>query len=154
MPYLDTATPPRPAEAGFEATGRALAFGPVMFYGANLPAYDYSRTPTRIRRDSLDHWIIAICRRGLQRQRSGDVEIAMRPGQPYVFSMASQFEAKREGDEIDWLSIFIARDAVPELEGALTASLYRPVEGAMGGLLAGGAAALALHPGSGHDGAR
>lgn len=142
VPYLDTAKPRRTPEDGFEATGRALAFGSFMFYGASLPAYDYSRSAARIRRDSLDHWIVAICRNGTQRQRSGDVEITMRPGTPYVFTMANQFEAKREGERIEWLSLFVARDAVPELEGALTASLYRPVEGALGGLLAGTIASI------------
>ena len=96
--------------------GLALPFGSFMFYGASLPAYDYSRTPKRIRQDSLDHWIVAICRRGAQRQRSGDEVTDLQAGVPYVFSMARPFEAVREGPQIDWQSIFIARDAVPELD--------------------------------------
>lgn len=116
VPYLDTGVPHLPREHGFKTKGLALPFGSFMFYGASLPAYDYSRTPKRIRQASLDHWIVAICRRGAQRQRSGDEVTDLQAGVPYVFSMARPFEAVREGPQIDWQSIFIARDAVPELD--------------------------------------
>ena len=59
VPYLDTGRPQSPPDHGFEARGTALPFGAFMYYHAVLPPYDYSRSQTRIRRDSLDHWIIA-----------------------------------------------------------------------------------------------
>lgn len=136
VPYLDTGRPQLPPSAGFKATGMALPFGSFMYYHAVLPPYDYSRTQARIRRDSLDHWIIAVCRRGAQRQRSGDDAISFRPGVPYVLTMARTFEAEREGVEMEWQSLFIARDAVPELEPVLSATLNAPLEGPNGRLLA------------------
>lgn len=137
VPYLDTGVPHLPREHGFKAKGLVLPFGSFMFYGATLPPYDYSRTAKRIRQDSLDHWIVAICRRGAQRQRSGDDVTELQAGVPYVFSMARPFEAVREGPEIEWQSIFIARDAMPELEAAFSASLGRPLHTPTGRLLAG-----------------
>jgi AraC-like DNA-binding protein len=136
VPYLDTGRPRAVDAAGFEARGTALPFGSFMHYHATLPPYDYSRSQARIRRDSLDHWIIAVCRRGTQRQRSGDAEITFRPGVPYVLTMAHAFEAVREGAEIEWDSLFVARDAVPELEPMLSAALYAPLDGPTGRLLA------------------
>lgn len=136
VPYLDGVKVHERAAPGFPATGTAFGFGPFMFYGATLPAYDYGRTVARIRRDSLDHWIIAICRRGLHRQSSGGVDVEFRPGIPYVLSMARPFEAVRQGEQIEWLSLFVARDAVPDLEPALSAALYRPIETPFGRMLA------------------
>lgn len=137
VPYLDIGATWRSAEGGFPATGTALPFGSLMFYGARLPAYGHSRSAARIRRDSLDHWIIAVCRRGTHRQRSGERIVEMRPGVPYVLSMAAAFEAEREGAEIEWQSIFVARDVVPELEAAFTSSLWMPLDTPLGHLLAG-----------------
>jgi AraC-like DNA-binding protein len=136
VPYIDI-KPPEGAKSGFDATGSALRVGPFLLYAASVPAYDHGRTALRIRRDSLDHWLIAICRRGRQRQRSGDDVIALRPGVPYVLSMACAFEAQRAGAGIDWLALHVPRDAVPDLEPALAAALCKPLEGATAGLLAG-----------------
>ncbi len=136
VPYLRVDAPAPGAAAGFHATATALRFGPFLLYAANLPAYDHARSAAQIRRDSLDHWMIAICRRGVQRQRSGDASLTLRPGIPYVFSMARAFEAERAGDEIDWITLHVARDAVPELEAAFAAALYAPLGGAAGSLLA------------------
>ncbi|BDG71938.1 hypothetical protein Rmf_18670 [Roseomonas fluvialis] len=107
-----------------------------MYYHAVLPPYDYSRSQARIRRDSLDHWIIGICRRGTQRQRSGNAEVTFDLGVPYVLTMARPFEAQREGAEIEWASLFVARDSMPELEPLFSATLYRPLAGPAGRLLA------------------
>jgi AraC-like DNA-binding protein len=137
VPYLDMDRPSAPVEAGFEARATALPFGTSMYYHALVPPYDYSRTQARIRRDSLDHWIVAVCLRGAQRQRSGEFDITFQPGVPYVLTMARPFEARREGDEMEWASLFVARDAVPELEPLLSAALYQPLDGPAGRLLAG-----------------
>lgn len=136
VPYIDIVRPDSRPGDGFAASGKALGFGSFMLYAASLPAYAHSRSAQRIRRDSLDHWMIAICRRGLQRQRSGDDVITFRPGVPYVLSMARAFEAEREGADFGWLALYVARDAVGHLEPALGAMLYRPIEGATGRLLA------------------
>jgi AraC-like DNA-binding protein len=136
VPYLDTGRPALPPDQGFEAKGTALRLGSMMYYHAALPPYDHSRSQARIRRDSLDHWIVAICRRGTQRQRSGEFDVTMRTGTPYVLTMARPFEAQREGVQIEWASMFIARDSVPELDALFTAALYRPLDGPAGRLLA------------------
>lgn len=142
VPYLDVGPAAAPTEHGFAATGTALPFGSLMFYGASLPAYRHGRSVARIRRDSLDHWIIAVCRGGVHRQRCGDHVFEMRPGVPHVLSMAAAFEAERAGAAIEWQSVFVARDEVPELEAALSASLWMPLDTPMGRVFSGFLASL------------
>ena len=128
VPYLDTIRPYVPAGAGFEASGAALRAGSFMFYTAHLPPYGYGRSMAGIRRDSLDHWILALCRNGSQVQSDGDRAVDMQPGTPHLFSMARPFEAERSGGpRVDWHSVFIARDAMPELEAALAAAEFGAV---------------------------
>ncbi len=133
VPYLDV-SPPRGGQ-GFEARGTMLRFGPFLLYAARLPAYDYARPASRIRRDNLDHWMIALCRRGTQRQRSGDTVMAFTPGVPVVLGMALPFIAERSGEQVDWVALHVARDALPELEPSLEAALCRPLDSLPGRLL-------------------
>ncbi|CAH0184384.1 helix-turn-helix domain-containing protein [Roseomonas sp. CECT 9278] len=142
VPFLDITPPAAGAAAGFEAGATTLRFGPFLMYASRLPAHGHARSAARIRRDSLDHWIIAMCRRGTHRQRSGETMIECRPGVPYVLSMARAFEAQRSGGEIDWVTLHVARDSVPELEATLASSLHAPLDGAAGVLLAGFMAGL------------
>lgn len=137
VPYLDLGAAPAGAAIGFAARGAMLRFGPFLLYSARLPAYGYARGAARIRRDGLDHWMIAMCRRGTQRQSSGHNALLFRHGVPHVLSMGLPFVAEREGDVIDWVALHVARDAVPELEADLSAALCRPLDSAAGLLLGG-----------------
>lgn len=134
-PCLDALSVPG-VEQVFPATSTSWRFGPFLLDHSRLPACGYRRTPAHIRRDSLDHWLIAICREGRQRQRSGDVITDVTPGQPFVFSMAEPFEAERAGPVMDWLTLYVPRDAVPELEAVLAAAANGPLHGAMACVLA------------------
>jgi AraC-like DNA-binding protein len=134
VPYLDLSPPPQAALA-FEARAGMLRFGPFALYSAGLPPCDYARPAQRVRRDSLDHWMVALVRRGEQRQRSRDTVITFRTGVPYVLSMALPFEAQRSGAEVQWLALHVPRDAVPELESGFVAALSRPLDGVCGHML-------------------
>jgi AraC-like DNA-binding protein len=136
VPFVDIDAPALGAASGFAATATGLRFGPFLLYASRAPACGQSRRPLRIRRDSLDHWLIAICRRGMQRQRSGDTVMEFRQRIPYVLNMARAFESKRIGAEIEWITLRLARDAVPELEAALSAALFAPLDNVSGLLLA------------------
>ncbi|WP_198368820.1 AraC family transcriptional regulator [Roseomonas rosulenta] len=133
VPFLDIEAPQH--TAGFDAEATTLRFGPFLLYAARLPAYDYARSAQRIRRDSLDHWMIGFCRRGTQRQRSGDTVLDFRPGVPHVLSMAQPFEARRAGEQVEWIALHLPRDALPTLEPGFEAMLNQPLAGAPGGLL-------------------
>jgi AraC-like DNA-binding protein len=136
VPFIDIDAPTAGAASGFAATASGLRFGPFLLYASRAPACGQSRRPLRIRRDSLDHWLIAICRRGMQHQRSGDTVLQFRPRIAYVLNMARAFESQRIGAEIEWVTLRLARDAVPELEAALSAALFAPLDSVSGLLLA------------------
>jgi AraC-like DNA-binding protein len=60
----------------------------------------------------------------------------MQPGTPHLFSMTRPFEAERGGGpRVDWHSVFIARDALPELEAAFSAAEFGPVRSPFAPLL-------------------
>lgn len=140
--HLDLSRPRSRQGDAFPASSTSWRFGSLMLSQTRLPPCNYRRSAAHIRRDSLDHWIIAICRRGLQRQRSGEVDIEMQRGLPYVFSMAEPFEAERAGTEMDWLTLYVPRDSAVELERPLAALRNRPLDGALGALLGDHLAAL------------
>ena len=140
--HLDLSRPRSRQGDAFAASATSWRFGPLMLSQTLLPPCNYRRSAAHIRRDSLDHWIIAICRRGVQRQRSGESDIEMQRGMPYVFSMAEPFEAERTGTEMDWLTLYVPRDSAMEFERPLAALRNRPLDGALGALLADHLAAL------------
>jgi|GEM_PF-6416856 len=69
------------------------------------------------------------------RQRSGDTDTEILPGAPYVFSMADPFESERSGPAVDWMGLYLPRDAVPELEAALGAAANGRLHGPMARVL-------------------
>lgn len=134
-PVLE-ALPPPGAEKGFAATTAAWRLGAFVVEHTIRDACGYRRTPAQIRRDSLDHWMVAVCRQGSLRQRSGDTVTEVVPGAPFIFTMADPFEAARDGPGLDWLSLYLPRDAVPELEGALEIAANGRLQGPMAQVLA------------------
>lgn len=146
MPYLEmkprAATPPE----SFEATGTARRFGPLLLYRVRLDGLDQHRSAAQIRRDGLDHWVVAICRSGYHHHhQQGGEGFVMTPGTPYLLSLAQPFQARRDGGTVEWLSLFVPRDATPHLNAALEAAQGRPIDGALGRILADHVMALDEH---------
>lgn len=135
-PCID-ALPRDGVEHGFVARSESWRLEPFLLQHSRLPACDYRRTADQARRDDLDHWLIGICRDGRHRQRSGDQVTDMAPGLPHLFRTAAAFHAEREGEAIDWIGLYLPRDALPELDGALSAAAGRALQGPIGELLAG-----------------
>lgn len=129
------ALPPEDAEDGFDARSVAWRLGPFLLNHSRLPPCDLRRTAAQVRRDALDHWVLAICRQGRQRQRNGDVVTEMASGAPYVFSAANAFEATRCGTSMDWIGLYFPRDALPMFNGTPTGATSRPLRGPMADLL-------------------
>jgi AraC-like DNA-binding protein len=134
-PVLE-ALPGAAAAQGFAAITQAWRLVGFVLEHTRRDACGYRRTPAQIRRDSLDHWLVAVCREGSLRQRSGGTETIMLPGAPFVFSMADPFESEREGPRLDWLCLYLPRDAVPEIEGALSMAANGRLHGPMAQVLA------------------
>lgn len=135
-PHLEMWRPHGVADDPFRATSTAWRFGSLVLSRTRLPPCSYRRSASHIRRDSLDHWIVMVCRGGEQRQRSGDQVTEMRQATPYVFSMSEGFEAERCGAEMDVLALYVPRDSAADIDAPLAALRNRAVDGALGSLLA------------------
>lgn len=159
-PLLGYATTALPTEAQFEAWRRHCApvvemveplaggpgyaarstiwkLGPFALSAVAAPAARYRRTATQIRRDALDHWVISLARRGthVMQVAGSDAASTAPAGLPYVFSLADAFEGERS--DIDWVCLFVPREAFPELALTIDGSRHQALDSGMGQLLAG-----------------
>lgn len=131
VPFLDITLPRDARRRDFPASVSALRLGGVMLCDTHRPPIEHGRRERQIKRDSLDHWIIAMCR-GMHREQS----FIMQENVPYVMSMGQPFRANEDGDRINWLALFIPRDTAPELTLALDAACDRPLTGVAGRIFA------------------
>lgn len=142
-PHIDLSRPYGMPGDAFPAVADYWRFGPLMLSHTRLPTCNHRRNAAQIRRDSVDHWIIIVMRRGLQRQRSDGPDIEIQRGLPYVFSMADTYEAERAPGELEQVVLYVPRDSALECEHHLAALRGRPMHGPLGALLADHLAALA-----------
>lgn len=132
----------RPATAGYRAEHRVWKLGAMALSRVVAEEAAYSRSARHIRRDSLDHWIIGMARTGTQSLRTAAGEIRLPARVPHLFSLHQPFEGRREA--VDWLTLFIARDALGALAPAIDAAAGRPLEGPMAALFGAYLEALAM----------
>lgn len=124
------------ARPGYAARCTIWKLGPFALSAVVAPAARYRRTAAQIRRDALDHWVISLPRLGTHVMRTaGDGAGATAPtGLPYVFSLAEAFEG--EHSDVDWLCLFVPREAFPELALTFDRCRHQVLDSGMGQLLA------------------
>jgi AraC-like DNA-binding protein len=120
--------------AGFPAEGEAWTLGPIALATVRVPAARLWRTAAQVRRSSLDHWLISITRCGERRVSVGDLCVSLPAGLPSISSLDEVFESDRT--DIDWIGLYVPRDAVTEIGPALNASRAIPLDTSMGRILA------------------
>lgn len=125
----DTADP----HAGFAASGSTWRIGGLALSDGESQACHYRRTAAHIRRDSIDHWVISVIRRGNRSFRADGVAVTNGPGGAIITSFDRPYETTR--DDSAWLQLYIPRDSFPELGQAIDAMRYRRLDSAMGRLL-------------------
>lgn len=121
------------ATPGYDARLQMWSFGHFALSTVQAPPSCFRRSATQARRDGLDHWMIHVPRRGTVRFRIGGTDIGVAAGQPHVLSLDQAMEGQRS--EVDWLALFVARDAFPGLGPAIDAARGAPLESAMARLL-------------------
>jgi AraC-like DNA-binding protein len=120
--------------AGFPAEGEAWTLGPIALATVRVPAARLWRTAAQVRRSSLDHWLISITRCGERRVSVGDLCVSLPAGLPSISSLDEVFESDRT--DMDWIGLYVPRDAVTEIGPALNASRAIPLDTSMGRILA------------------
>jgi AraC-like DNA-binding protein len=119
--------------AGYRAHCTAWKLGPFALTSMSAAAARYRRTQAQIRRDAIDHWVIRVARRGMQRLWTEAGSAVMQAGLPCILSLGSAFEAERS--DLDWVSLVVPRDLFPSLAPSIDRSLHQPLEGSLGVLL-------------------
>jgi AraC-like DNA-binding protein len=119
---------------GFAARNEVWPLGGMALLRNSGPPLSFERTLGHIRRDSVDHWVIRILLKGRSRFRSGGASFEMRPFAPLVFSLGVPFEGDRTA--ADWVSLYIPRDAFPDLSAGFVLLSPRVVDNASARLLA------------------
>ena len=130
---LDTVALDDPA-AGFPAERQVWTLGPFALGTVRAPRSRLARTAAHLRRDSLDHWVISIARRGERRFRVGEQCVSIPAGIAAIMSLDEVFEAERA--DIDWMCLYVPRDIFTEIGPVLDASRRKPLVSSMERVLA------------------
>jgi AraC-like DNA-binding protein len=133
---------PDSTDSGYAAAHRVWQLGGMALSRVQAPATTWRRSAAQIRRDSVDHWVISVSRGGEQVLRSATAGGTAPAGNPYVFALHEPIEGRRE--QMDWTTLFVSRDLMPDLAPAIDAAMYRPLDGALGQLLGSHVEQLAL----------
>lgn len=132
LPVVEV-TPAPGRRDGYLAAAEVWTVGRFALSRVVAEAAGYRRTAAMIRRDGLDHWVVNVALSGSHRFRSGGREALLEARVPHLFSLARSFEGERE--DIEWIALFVPRDAMPERVGPLDPDASGPIEGALGALL-------------------
>jgi AraC-like DNA-binding protein len=127
--------PAREPGAGYRATATVWTIGRFALSRVVAEAAAFRRTPAMIHRDGLDHWVLTMALAGRHRFRCGGEETLLEPRIPHLLSLAHGFEGERE--DLDWIALFVPRDAMPARLGLLAPDTSGRIEGPLGALLAG-----------------
>lgn len=130
---VDVARDVESDDQGFTAAGSLWRLGGLALSSGAAEACRYRRAATHIRRDSLDHWVVSVIRRGTRSLRSDDRVVINDPGAPVITSFDRPYETMR--DDSAWLQLYIPRDTLPALGQAIDLMRFRRLDGAMGALL-------------------
>ena len=112
-------TPMGEADPSFSGRNVIWSFGALALSRNTAPGVSIERSARQVRRDSIDHWVVRVARTGASRYRSASACFVTSPGVPALFSLGEPSESDRTN--ADWLSLYIPRDAFPELSVGLAA---------------------------------
>jgi len=129
------------APPDFLAEMETTALGPFVLRRLRDDGLRYRRDARLARRDGLDHWVITVFRRGGTRGVCDGANYEVPGGKLGIIGMQQPLDGERVASEL--VSLFVPRDAMPALAGALDASLGGLVDTPLARLLSGHILALA-----------
>ncbi|WP_165838802.1 helix-turn-helix domain-containing protein [Roseicella frigidaeris] len=127
-------TPLGPISRDFEASNEIWSFCGLALLRNSAPAMGFERLRRHIQRDSIDHWVVRVVRRGQMTLRIGDKVLRASPGRPLLFGLGQPHDGERS--DTDWVSLYIPRDTHPDLAAGLDRLGNCTLDHAGAGLLA------------------
>ena len=119
--------------AGFAASSTHWILDGVTLGRVAAPALRADRSARLIRRNPVDHWVVAIGTRAPTRIAWRDSTVVLPADIPFVASLGDPLTSDRAAD--DRLHLYLPRDRFAALAPALDAARGAPVTGPLGGLL-------------------
>jgi len=99
----------------------------------SAPAVRVLRTPTHLRRNPVDHWIVSYCQQGETMIRTERATLLGRPGVPFLWSLGEASETVRTKTER--LQLYLSRDAFRDIAPVLDAACGAVLDTPLGRLL-------------------
>lgn len=118
---------PAGERAGFSAASTAWALGPLLVSVTRCTSLDFHRSLRHVRRDGLDHWMIRTILTGRSLSHYAEGEVQSLPRMPFLGTLGAPWQAR--WTDGSWLSLFIPRDAFPELSQGLAGLGTGPLDG-------------------------
>jgi len=120
-------------QQGFAATSTQWVLEGLSFARVDAPAVRAARPTVLVRRNPVDHWIIAMGSRATTRLFWHDEPRSIPPLTPFVSSLADPHVSEREADER--LQLYLPRDRFGSLAPLLDPARGAAVTGGLGAML-------------------
>ncbi|MBB3060646.1 helix-turn-helix domain-containing protein [Microbulbifer rhizosphaerae] len=116
-------------EGGYFASARGHDLGSLHFASSSMDPMQYRHTEDHVRASGIDHWCLAILKRGNEISRAGDRVLTSSAGSLQVRSFAYPFVGRSDGTSSACL--FLSRDNFPDISDMLDAVHHIGVTGSL-----------------------
>ena len=117
----------------FVANNTTWKLNDLLVSRVRAPAVRVRRTPTDIRRNPVDHWVLSYCQQGEMAIRTNRATLRARRGVPFLWSLGEASEAERT--ETDRLQLFLSRDVFRDIALVLDTARGAVLDTPLGRLL-------------------
>jgi AraC-like DNA-binding protein len=131
-PVLEV-VPRDPAGGGFSARNTVWKLDGVVVSRVSAPAVRVKRTPSLMRRNPVDHWVLSFCQQGEMTIATERGSLHARSGVPFLWSLGEPSEAQRA--DTDRLQLFLSRDTFQDIAPLLDAARGTVLDTPLGRLL-------------------
>jgi len=132
-PVYGDVIPTEPEAGGFAGECVMLSLGEVAMGRVDAPGLRAVRRPSDIRRDPVDHWVLAVGRGTPTQIVTPDGVQTIPARAPFIVSLGDPIESTRQSD--GRLHLYLARDRFAAIAPLLDRARNRPIRGAAGQML-------------------
>ena len=119
---FDVIRPLEPADREFSATHLTWKLGGLGISRVQAPPLYTGRTKAAIRRNPIDHWVIAVNETGTVEYNVRGSTVTVRAGAPFILSLADEMASTRRGQDEARCVAFLSRDSFRGISALLDAA--------------------------------
>ena len=120
---FDVISPRRPAEKAFPATHLNWKLGGLGVSRVSAPPLHTERTKAVIRRNPVDHWVIAVNKGRAVEYNVRGSSVTVPAGVPFIFSMADEMASTRSDRDLVRSFFYLSRDSFLGIAALLDAAI-------------------------------